>query len=191
MMKFFRLMDPASPNFEPACMSRATALLEYTRKHLTTVAMAQYVTRTSKHPDVNRILYLSQDTRPDYLRCLTLHGFKELYGSSCHDYPRIPHLYTDYPADKVSELYGRGITYSRLLDPAAHDASKDDEVVKHITGHYYDVIVYGSAHRGLPYWDLVSRHYAGKDVILLCGEDLHQCELKKFGTTHDIFIREL
>ncbi len=38
-------------------------------------------------------MFLSGDVKIDYLRCLTLHGFKKLLGTNCHDYPIVPHLY--------------------------------------------------------------------------------------------------
>ena len=66
-------------------------LLEYTKLHLTTLRMAEYIlekTGISKFP---KILFLSGQTEPDYLRFLTLHGFKKLLGSKCHDYPKVAH----------------------------------------------------------------------------------------------------
>ena len=32
---------------------------------------------------------------PDYLRCLTLIGFKEKFKSNCHDYVKVEHIYKD------------------------------------------------------------------------------------------------
>jgi hypothetical protein len=170
----------------------ATQLLAYTRKHLTTKAMATYVLEQSGHTHARSILYLSQDIQPDYLRCLLLHGFKELLGAACHDFPRIHHLYTDYPANKVLKLYGKGFTYTRLVDAATHRRTMADFTIKRdIAAHKYDIVIYGSIHRGMPYWNLVHKHYTSKDVILFCGEDLHQCVFKTLGSDHDLFIREL
>jgi hypothetical protein len=88
-------------------------MVEYTKNHLTTDKIAEYVLQKC-NKKCNNILYLSGDTNPDYLRCLTLHGFKTLFGIACHDYPKIEHI---YKSDNINykELYGKGITYTNLL----------------------------------------------------------------------------
>ena len=167
-----------------------SSLLRITRERLTTRAMAQYVLKRSGHDGATRVLYLSQDPRPDYLRCLLLHGFKELLGPACHDHMCVQHLYTDYSG--AEKLYGKGISCTCLLSRGDyHNPQLEGTLEADISAHRYDAVVYGSVHRGLPLWDHVCRYYADKDVILLCGEDMHQCELKKLGAAHDIFIREL
>lgn len=169
-------------------------LLEYTRKHLTTKAMASYVLRTSNNTHAKSVLYLSNDTFPDYLRELLLHGFKELFGSECHDFPRIDFLYKDYPENKIDKMYGKGITYTRLLDPEQHNYSKNTTLIQDIKNHVYDCIVYGSVHRGTPYLDEVNKAYKENEIIFLCGEDIHDCMYKyNCGnhTKYSLFIREL
>lgn len=169
-----------------------TPLLDYTRKHLTNDNLARYILEKSGHSDAKRILFLSGDTtNPDYLRCVTLPGFKQLYGSECHDYPKIPHIYTDYPEQMTHELYGRGLTYSRIISPELRKSSYDETVEDDIRNHAYDVIIYGSYHRGRPFWDLVNVFYDKKYIILMCGEDLHQCDYHTYDTDYNIFIREL
>jgi len=170
------------------------SLLEYTRTHLTTKAMASYVLKTSGNENAKKILYLSQCPNPDYLRDLILIGFKEIVGSACHDYPRIPFLYTDYPESKTSKLYGKGMSYSRNLSPDFHDTSLSEKLIQDIENHVYDCVVYGSVHRGTPLWNEVSKAYKPNEIILLCGEDLHDCKFKMFfgdGKEHNLFIREL
>jgi hypothetical protein len=166
-------------------------LLEHTRQHLTTRAMARYVLGQIENQNVSRILFLSADPRPDYIRCLLLHGFKELFGPQCHDALCVPHLYTDFPPEHAAQLYGGGISYTRLLDKnhsrnPALDATLENDIAR----HHYDIIVYGSAHRGLPHWDLAHRYYADRDILLVCGEDAHTCELRQLAKSHDLFLRE-
>lgn len=165
-------------------------LLEYTRKHLTTKAMAQYVLNKSGI-EAKSILFLSGNTYPDYMRCLTLHGFKELFGSDCHDYPRIDHLYTDYPTPQ--NLYGKGMTYTCLLDPSIRNPENDSTLEADIKSKKYDAVVYGNVHRGLPFFDLVKASYPADNIILICGEDEHpECQLKLLGSEgYNVFIREL
>jgi hypothetical protein len=166
-------------------------LLDYTRNHLTTAKMAQYILETTGYKNVKSILYLSGDTSPDYLRCVTLHGFKTIFGEKCHDYPKIPHIYkTDHINYK--SLYGKGITYTNLLDENLHDDLMDNSILPDIISKKYDIIIYGSFHRGIPFYDVVSNVYKPNEIILLCGEDDHVCchsRLTERG--HRVFVREL
>ena len=170
-------------------------LLDYTRTHLTTKAMASYVLKTSGNENAKSVLYISQDPNPDYLRELLLHGFKELFGSECHENPRMPFLYTDYPESEISKLYGRGMSYTRLMDPSLYNSSKDETLIQDIENHVYDCIVYGSVHRGMPFWNKVVKAYKSSEIILLCGEDDHECKYKHFfgddGKEFSLFTREI
>jgi hypothetical protein len=173
------------------CFILISKLTDYTRKNLTTLQMAKYVLDKTNFNGVSSILYLSGSTGPDYLRCLTLHGFKELLGEKCHDYPKIPHVYkTDHINYK--ELYGKGITYTNLLDSALHDDRLDETVETDIKNKKYDIIIYGSYHRGMPFYELVNKAYKPNEVILLCGEDIHSCNYNEFlKRGHNVFVREL
>ena len=171
-------------------------LLNYTRTHLTTTAMAKYI--LSKVGFKKKILFLSGDVQPDYLRCLTLSGFKNMYGSECHDYPKVPHIYTDYP-DSCNGFWGKGITYTKIVDPEKRNNSYDETVVEDIISHVYDIVIYGSYHRGLPFFYAVSAIYDSKDIVFLCGEDCdldnnyvsHECKLNEKNAEYNLFIREL
>lgn len=164
-------------------------LLEYTRTHLTTKAMAKYILNKSGI-EAKSILFLSGNTYPDYMRCLNLHGFKELFGSDCHDYPRIPHLYTDYPTPQ--NLYGKGMTYTCLLDPSIRNPENDSTIEADIKTKKYDAVVYGSVHRGMPFFDLIKNVYPPNKLILICGEDEHpECQFKNLSSEgYNVFIRE-
>jgi hypothetical protein len=166
-------------------------LLEYTHTHLTTRKMAKYILEKTNYNHVSNILFLSGKTTADYLRCLTLHGFKQHIGSQCHDYPVIPHIYkTDYiPYHK---LYGKGITFTNLLDPLLHNDILDHTLEEDIKNKKYDIVIYGSYHRGMPYYEWVSSIYNPNEIIMLCGEDIHDCDYYKWVEKgHHVFVREL
>jgi hypothetical protein len=174
-----------------------TKLLEYTKNYLTTDKMAKYILQKTNFINVSKILYLSGDTGPDYLRCVTLHGFKILFASNCHDYPKIPHIYKSDSINYTS-LYGKGITYTNLLEPILHDDSLDNTIHEDIKNKYYDIVIYGSYHRGMPYYDLICKIYNQSEIILLCGEDMdsgknsHSCNCSNFiQNGHPVFVREL
>jgi len=166
-------------------------LLEHTKKNLTTEKIASYIIKQTNKENISNILYLSGDINPDYLRCLTLHGLKLLFGSNCHDYPRVPHIYKSTKIN-YTKLYGKGITYTNLLEQTLHNDNLDESIIEDIKNKKYDLIIYGSYHRGMPYYDFISKIYNPNEVILICGEDLHNCNYKIFlDKGHTVFVREL
>jgi hypothetical protein len=166
----------------------ARELLEYTKKYLTTENIANYILEKSGNQDSKKILYLSGDTSPDYLRCITLHGFKKLLGHECHDFPKIEHIYKCN--SNYNHLYGYGFTYSGNLDSDLRDSKYDNTLLDDISNKRYDLIIYGNFHRGMPYYDLISSIYDSNKIILICGEDLHNCTYKNYSK-HPVFVREL
>jgi hypothetical protein len=168
-----------------------TKLLDYTKNYLTTNKMANYILEKTNHATASKILYLSGDLNPDYLRCVTLHGFKEVLGVNCHDYPKIPHIYKSASIN-YKNLYGKGITYTNLLGTELHNNDLDCRIIQDIKNKYYDLIIYGSYHRGMPLYDLVKQTYKPHEIILLCGEDIHHCDYTKWlQEGHHVFVREL
>jgi hypothetical protein len=165
--------------------------IDHMTTHLTTQQMAQYIIDKSQHSHAKRILYLSGCLSPDYLRCVTLHGLKEVFGTNCHDYPKVPHIYRSNSIN-YSGLYGKGITYTNLLDQSLHDDVLDKTVIQDIIDKRYDLIIYGSYHRGMPLFDIIQRFYSPNQVILLCGQDAHPCNYAEWTNKgYCVFVREL
>ena len=167
-------------------------LWSYTRDKLTNMEMAKYVLGRS---DLNRIprniLFLSGCIHPDYLRCNILSGLKDIYKDQCHDFPKIPHIYTDYSTPEL--CYGKGFSYSRLFqEEEFRNNSRDSTIETDIKNHVYDVVIYGSYHRGTPYWELVNTYYDPASIIMLCGEDEHDCDYNVYSEQgYCMFVREL
>ena len=128
---------------------------------------------------------------------MALHGFRKLLGINFVDMVQPPHLYrpqADMSSEAATEaqagLYGRGFTFSHwLIDD--HRIDRSDLLAK-IQHYHFDLIVYGSVHRGLPLLHEVLAMEA-LPVVFLDGEDQHQwCNasstLRKFGT---FFMREI
>jgi hypothetical protein len=112
-----------------------------------------------------------------------LRGFKELFGKKCYDIPKVSCLY---------EKNGTGGLYTirNILEDYEHE--KIANIESSITNKEFDIIIYGSYHRGMPYYDLVSNIYQPDKIILLCGEDGHDNKasfFKKKG--HYVFVREI
>ena len=176
------------------------SLLDHTVNYLTTKRTASYIFECMNRSidEHTTVLFLSGETTIDYLRCLTLHGMKELLNKRCHDYPKICHLYKS-DTQSSDDLYGRGFSCTKLLeDERYRDDSLDDTIVEDISNHKYTFVMYGSFHRGLPYHEEVKRAYGSKEIIYLCGEDRednytkHHCELTKDCYIDSFcFVREL
>ena len=167
-------------------------LINYLKNNLTTIKIAQYILNNINTKNVENILYLSGDTSPDYLRCLTLHGFKTLLKKNCHDYPKVPHIYKKDEND-YNLLYGKGITYTNLLENELHDNILEENVKENIINKKYDIIIYGSYHRGMPFLELIYQYYEPDKIILLCGEEYpHICDYNIWiNKGHYVFVREL
>lgn len=196
---YFEMIDKS---LEEADKQRLNAhieeLLAYTRTHLTTTRAAQNILDSIGKPQAKRVLFLSGSLTADYLRCLTLSGFKNLLGAECHDYPKVPHLYDDYDGDFVRH-WGGGMTYQKTIKKENRNDDYDKSVVRDIIDRKYDIIVYGSYHRGTPLIDIVSSFYKDEEIVFLCGEDCdvdknrehHACLLKEHGGSNvNFFIRE-
>jgi hypothetical protein len=171
-------------------------LLDYTRRELTTKAVARYfldtVSRLLVKP-VRSVLFLNFHCKIDYLRCMLVHGCKEVLGGDCHEYPQLPHLYTDFKMPKnIYELYGGGMSVSRLFDRAGHrEDSRDATVLEDIAAHRYDIVVYGHGHSERPLWAEVSAAYKTQEIVLMCGLDFHKCDLQRLADRYPVFVREL
>lgn len=190
-----RLKDKSVENLssqeKDECTSLIEELLNFIKENLTTEKIAQYILRTCGKPAAQNILVLSGNTDPDYLRCLTLHGLKTVLKEKCHEYPIIPHIYKSNIDPNT--LYGRGFTYSNLLDPEEYyNSSADETVESDICNRKYDLVIYGSFTRGMPLYDLVREHYKPDEIVLLFGEDStidHYSHIYR-DPLNPIFIRE-
>lgn len=160
-----------------------TKLLEHTRNHLTTERMADYVLKTSGYSGNGNILFLSGNSRPDYLRCCTLIGLKQLFNEKVVDYPKIKHIYKTYDKE-LHKLYGKGMTYTKILEDLPVNR---EHIKRRIRNKEFDIVIYGSVHRGLPLHDLVRQNYAPEKIIYICGEDYHRCEYTNLPM---LFLRE-
>ena len=89
---------------------------------------------------------------------------------------------------KVLHIHHKG----NLLDPLLHDDNLDNTICNDINNKYYDIVIYGSYHRGMPFYKIISKKYKPNEIILLCGEDIHNCNNQNYlRKSHRIFVREL
>lgn len=185
-------------------------IVEHARKHMTCSAMANYVARACGvslgDPNV-RVMFVNVDPTPDYQKTLLLTGFKHVLGKRCIVLPHEEeYIYSDYDAERVSSLYGRGFNYTRVVPSSAKTTIEDQaqlrsDLVTNVTQPIH-LVVYGSWHRtnGNPDGHLISRYIRCHNVpcALVCGEDMHACSLCSFdhaasllGQSSVCFVREL
>ena len=89
----------------------ATKILEHSRRHLTTRAMAEYVLRTIDYPSPRKAL-MATSCVDDYLQDSMLHGLKSVLGTKLVDF---------VPASEVLAKEGHCV-----LDASKNDASLPD-----------------------------------------------------------------
>lgn len=170
-------------------------IYEHCLEFLTCRSMSYYILQKVGicfNKTLPKILFLSQEIKPDYMRCQLLIGFKKLLGDHrVIDFNHIPHVYKNYNHD-TSVLYGRGFSYTKILDPPLFHHTTE-EILTQISNHYFDLIIYGSIHRGLPLYDTIIKHYKSNEIVYICGEDTHDISNCIFNIPNDsiIFIREL
>lgn len=159
-------------------------LIEHTKQNLTTKNMAKYLLKKINYTGNGNILFLTYTAEPDYLPDSILAGLKELLQERVIDVPKIDYLYKSYTKN-IKALYGRGMTYSKIIEDIAVNRNN---IEQRIANKEFDIIIYGSVHRGLLYHDLVVKNYPQEKIIYICGEDCHHCPY-----THlpNFFLREV
>ena len=170
-------------------------LLKFIREHLTTTKIAEHIIKCTCET-AKKILYISNPVDGDYLRCLTLHGFKKLFKKDCNDFPFLGHIYIDCPENSwinKEELHGRGFTYTNLIEKDEyHDFSEETNTIENIKNKTYDLIIYSSLHKDKPLFDIISENYENNKIVFLCGEDLHNCIYKNYcDKGYKVFLREM
>jgi len=161
---------------DAAYYSAACRTLEYTRRYLSTKAIARYVLETMGKPHAQRVLLLSSKMRSDYMRDMLVHGMRDLLGAGAVDVPTFGFLYED-PAGvpplelKKGELYGQGFSYANRLPRIEIDR---ENLPARIAAREFDAVIYGStAEGGLPFLDEVLAYYDPSSIAVINGEDWH------------------
>lgn len=162
--------------FDPdAYYSVACRTLAYTRRYLSTKAIARYVLEGMGKPHAKHILLLSSKARADYMREMLVHGMRELLGAGAVDVPALDFLY-EFPGGvpplelKTKELYGNGFSYAHRLPRI--DLNRENLTAR-IAAREFDAVVYGCTDGGLPFIEEVLAHYDPGSIAIVNGEDWH------------------
>jgi len=170
-------------------------LLKYTRQMLTTTCLAQYILNNTCK-EAKNILYISNPVDGDYLKCLTLHGFKNLFKKNCNDYPFLGHIYKPCKENSyviTEHLHGKGFTNTHLINKDEyHDFEEENNTIENIKNKKYDLIIYSQLHKDKPLFDIICEYYDPTKIVFLCGEDIHNCICNEYcDKGYKVFVREL
>lgn len=159
-------------------------LLEYTRKHLSTRGMAQYLLDTIGYSGKGKILFLSWDADGDYLKTAILIGLKQIDPENVIDFPKVDIIYTNYQGC-TTNMWGKGFTRTKVIDDVPVDRT---DIENRIKNKEFECIIYGYVHHGCMFHDIVKAHYPPEKIAYLDGEDGHRnCAL---AYLQNFFLRE-
>lgn len=134
-----------------------------------------------------KLLYFTRGDHVDYQNDCLLIGLKELFGTDVIDVNKQSHNYLSYDTNRVSSLYGMGMSVTRILDD--HNIDRTD-ILEKIKAQYFDYIIYGSIWRFNQHLQYVLQYYPKHKIIVVDGEDeirIHHSQ--KYGVLY--FKREL
>lgn len=174
-------------------------LLSYTRKNLTTKALAKYVLETCRLPLEGQYLILracdpKAKKKADYQRNLLIHGLHSI-GAKIYCYPKFEYLYDTFPEERVAQLYGKGFTYARKLkDPNLNVSFKHIE--EKIAFADFDGIIYTTQSnvpiniRKTSFFRLIQNHYSPSKIIFIDGRDNDSLQYDEIIQEFHCFKRE-
>lgn len=163
-----------------AYVKMANYLLQYTKNHLTTKAMARYLLSTTGK-EVSRVLALAFGyDEGDYLMQQSLiHGLKELLGNeNVFDVPKVDSL---FDKNARAMTYRGGIPYCASMKDMKNMTVDRNNIESRIKKHEFDiVIVFGSFTKQdqtrlkisdgcFPYGSIVENHYDSSEICFIDG----------------------
>lgn len=107
---------------------------------------------------------------PDYMQDDLYHGLKYLYGTDVECNVNLSYLYTDYTGI-VGDLYGRGFTYAKNIDPALRVVVSQQDIVTRLKENYYSCVIYLSHRRSRFLIDEVKLYMRPSKIAVIDGED--------------------
>ena len=135
-----------------------------------------------------KVLYISPGDHLDYQDDCLFIGLCELLGSSVIDVNKRFHVYDSFDENKLKNLYGRGMTVTRVIPDINKDRSNVLEKIKH---RFYDFVVYGSIWRCQDYIEEVVSNYKKTEIFFIDGEDDTKINYKIINSGYICLKREL
>lgn len=154
-------------------------LLQYTKNHLTTKALARYIIATTGK-DVRSVLVLAfgYERGDSLLQQSVIHGLKQYLGhENVVDVPKVDTLYNK---DNQGQNHRGGIPFAGLLED---DTMSRGKIESRIIQHDFDIIlVFGCYTKDdskrlkmsegcFPYGSIVERHYDKSEIYFVDGQE--------------------
>ena len=139
-----------------------------------------------------KILYLtsfSNENMADYLRDMTLHGLRKLFGEDVVDYPGCWTMYKDeldkrnFNSDKI---WGKGFNIHGTL--TNYNNINRSDIKKKIEKKFFDLVIFGSIRRSNKFLDEIIKY--NNKFVFIDGED-DQFIDNKYSNKSLYFKREL
>jgi len=115
-----------------------------------------------------KILYISRGDILDYQDDLLFIGLRELLGPDVIDISKRKHCYTTFDSDEACNMYGKGMTVTRLLEDLDIDRTDIEEKIRK---RHFDYVIYGSIGRYQAFLETVLASYPKKNIVFIDGED--------------------
>jgi hypothetical protein len=175
-------------------------LVDYTRKYLTTKALARYVLEECRLPLSGSYLVLRAchpkgKFKVDYQRDLLMHGLHAA-GATVYTYPEFSYLYDTFPKDGLAKIYGRGFSYARRIRHPSYCMSLEAIKAK-ITQKSFDGIIYTTQSNlpidvsSTPFFRLILRRYSDEEIVFVDGRDKHDMDYCDPIKAWNCFKREI
>jgi hypothetical protein len=115
-----------------------------------------------------KILFINDFQGVDYLNDTIFHGGRSLFGENFVESNDAWYMYDDITPYTKSSLYGMGFTIAGKLNRISIDTTN---ILEKIKDRFFDLIIYGSVHRNISYFDEVIKSYKSNEIVFLDGED--------------------
>ena len=189
--RYYALADALLRVTRQTLTTRAVAadLLSVVHRSLPTPAERSVPLRTC--------LFLSGDAvNSDYQRDVVLHGLKAILGAGVVDYASPRHMYRQRNGEDTfvsrAGLHGLGYAITGYLEgrggvTSPHQAPNQTSAQQQLGGdtqqqrglrdsilrREFDVVVFGSVRRGMPFWPEVEASYPRERIVFVEGEDTY------------------
>jgi hypothetical protein len=175
-------------------------LLEYTRKYLTTKALASYVLEQCGLPLSGAYLVLRAchpkgKFKVDYQRDLLIHGLHAV-GATVYTYPEFSYLYDTFPKEELEKIYGKGFSYARRIRYPSYSMSLDAIKAK-IKQKLFAGIIYTTQSNlpidfdTTPFFRLIGRLYSEAQIVFVDGRDKDHIDYCDCIKAWNCFKREI
>ncbi len=121
----------------------------------------------------------------EYECTLLLHGLYQLENIEIFLFNDIPWLFTGEKID-IKSLYGKGFNLVNLISSEKKQIHTQEQIIKNLEEHWYDLIIYGCAYEETPFLENVIKSYSKNEIFFIDGADEDFGFKKNYTTFHGL-----